>query len=127
MKKVLLIGFVFLLLSTTANAAEITLAWDPSSGSDLAGYKLYYGTSSRTYSPTIDVGKVTQYTVRNLQDETVYYFAATAYDNDSNESDYSVELVHRIDHTPPAPPTGLKALIQKIFSWFKGVFGLRMV
>jgi fibronectin type 3 domain-containing protein len=72
----------------------VTLAWDANTESDLAGYKIHYGIASGSYSTTIDVEKVTQYTVPDLIPGTTYYFAATAYDNDQNESAYSIELVH---------------------------------
>jgi hypothetical protein len=83
-----LMPFVF---AETIMAAEATLAWDPSSGS-VAGYKLYYGFASRSYSTEINVGNVTQYTVTGLQDGRTYYFAVKAYDSQGNYSDYSNEL-----------------------------------
>ena len=75
----------------TALAAEATLAWDPSTGS-VAGYKLYYGLASGSYSNEINVGNVTQYTVTGLQDGKAYYFAVKAYDASGNYSDFSNEL-----------------------------------
>jgi len=107
MKKILFILVAIILCGVSAQAADVTLAWDANTETDLAGYKIYYGISSRSYSPAINVGKVTQYTIKGLNDNTIYYFAAKAYDNDKNESDYSVELVHRIDTTPPASPKNL--------------------
>ena len=40
----------------TAQAAEITLAWNRNSESDIAGYIVYYGYRSRYYTESIDVG-----------------------------------------------------------------------
>jgi hypothetical protein len=57
---------------------------------DLAGYKIYYGTSSGNYTEVIDAGNVTTYTVGSLPPGT-YYFAVTAYNGSGNESDYSNE------------------------------------
>ena len=48
-----------LVSSQFASAAQIKLAWDPSTESDLAGYKVYYGTSSKSYGGSVDVGNVT--------------------------------------------------------------------
>jgi hypothetical protein len=84
-----LIGAV-LLLQNTANATQITLAWDESNGA--AGYKIYSGTTSNSYSWIIDVGNATSYTTTELTDGYTYYFAATAYDITGLESDYSGEV-----------------------------------
>jgi hypothetical protein len=80
-------------------AGSATLSWDPPTTNedgtpltDLAGYKIYYGTSSGNYSQSVDVGKVTTYTAGNLTEGVTYYFAATAYDISTNESKYSNEV-----------------------------------
>ena len=60
---------------------------------DLAGYKVYYGTSSGSYTTPIEVGKdVTTYAVKTLSAGTTYYFTVTAYNEIGNESDYSNEV-----------------------------------
>jgi hypothetical protein len=91
------IGFSALLFllafsPTTVAASELTLAWDPNTEDDLAGYKVYYGIQSGNYDSIIDVGNVTQYTVTDLEPETRYYFAVTAYDTSLNESGFSEEV-----------------------------------
>jgi hypothetical protein len=62
---------------------------------DLAGYKIYVGTNSGTYSlpgsPFV-AGKVTSYTISNLPKGQTYYFAISAYDNAGNESVLSAEV-----------------------------------
>jgi Divergent InlB B-repeat domain/Fibronectin type III domain len=82
-----------------AFSAQVTLSWtapttntDGTSLRDLAGYKAYYGTASRTYSTATDVGKVTNCQITNLRDGQTYYFAVTAYDTSGNESAYSNEV-----------------------------------
>jgi hypothetical protein len=47
-------GLILLPLSTTAFAKPLNLAWDPSTDSQLAGYKLYYGYGSRQYNTNIN-------------------------------------------------------------------------
>ena len=47
-------------------ASSVTLAWDPSPSSDVAGYNLYYGPTSRTYTNMINAGSVTNVTVSGL-------------------------------------------------------------
>jgi len=63
---------------------------------DLAGYKVYSGVSSRNYSQNTDVGNVTSYTATNLSGGTTYYFAVTAYDTSGNQSSFSNELTATI-------------------------------
>jgi len=48
------------------HAGTVTVSWDPVSDADLAGYKVYYGTSSGTYPNVVDVGNVTTHTFTNL-------------------------------------------------------------
>jgi hypothetical protein len=85
------------LATGSAPAGQVDLIWEPNTESDLAGYRVHYGTASRAYSVHIDVGYVTGYTVPDLMDGVVYYFAATAYDTSGNESGYSEEAVHAPD------------------------------
>jgi len=87
-----------------AMAGTATLTWTVGSESDLAGYKIYYGTSPRAaachnlthgYANVQNVvGKVGTYTFNNLADGVTYYFSVTAYDNASpaNESCFSAEV-----------------------------------
>ena len=92
--------FLFFLFSNSLHAAELTFAWSPNTEPNLAGYKIYYGTASRIYSMAIDVGnpviidgKVTCPLTVLPQENTLYYFTATAYDGNGFESDYSTEVV----------------------------------
>ncbi len=89
--------FSVFLFSPSIEAADVTLAWDPSE-STVAGYKVYVGTSSRNYSSSTDVGNNTQYTLSGLEDGKTYYIATTAYDSAGTESDYSNEITN--DGTP---------------------------
>jgi uncharacterized protein YjdB len=75
-----------------------SLAWDPpatnadgTAFANLAGYKLYYGTSPGSYTVVIDVGTATTYDIAGFAPGT-YYFAVTAYDTSGNESSYSNEV-----------------------------------
>lgn len=75
-----------------AFAASITLTWDANTEPDIAGYKVYYGTASRTYGTPIDVGKVTGHTVGNLSGGKTYFVSMTAYDSFGSESGFSSEV-----------------------------------
>jgi hypothetical protein len=62
---------------------------------DLAGYKIYVGTNSGTYSfpgsPFV-TGKVTSYTISSLPKGKTYYLAISAYDRTGGESELSTEV-----------------------------------
>lgn len=77
----------------------VSLAWDAptqnTDGSpltDLAGYRVFYGTSSGNYSKSVYVGDTITCVISNLSSGTTYYFVVTAYDTSGNESDYSNEV-----------------------------------
>src|SRR5213593_1289354 len=84
-----------------SSAAQVTLAWDPNTETDLAGYKLYYGLSSGSYPSSVDVCNLTSYTLSGLLEGQIYYFAVTAYNLSLNESGFSNEVSTTIDTTPP--------------------------
>jgi hypothetical protein len=75
-----------------ADAASVTLAWDPNTELDLAGYKLYYGTASGAYEFAIDVGNQTTYSISGFREGGDYYFAVTAYNAYGLESGFSDEV-----------------------------------
>jgi hypothetical protein len=79
-------------LSVNSMAGEVTLEWDLNTEPDIAGYVVYWGTTSRNYSDSVDAGNQNLYTVSGLEDGRTYYFTVTAYDGDENESDYSNEV-----------------------------------
>lgn len=76
-------------------SGSATLSWALGSEPDLAGYKVYVGTSSGVYgfpgSP-FNAGRVNTYTVSNLPAGQTYFFALAAYDNAGNDSPLSAEV-----------------------------------
>ncbi len=115
MFRLLTMSSLILIFSASAFAADVTVTWDANSESDLAGYKVYYGTESEDYSQSTDVGNVTQISVGNLQNNTTYYFAVTAYDASGNESGFSQEASITIppaeDNDAPQPPRNVRVVI----------------
>ena len=106
-----LVVFYFILCSGInqhiAIAGELILMWDPPTSNedgspltDLAGYKLYYGTSSGVYGTNLDIGNDITYKLSNLEDGISYYFAVTAYDTSDNESNFSNEVSKAMLGTP---------------------------
>jgi len=86
-----------------ATAGSLSLAWDPNTEDDLAGYKVYIGTASQTFSQIIDVGHMTAFTVTDLLEGETYFSTVTAYDIFVNESDFSNEVSTTIPVTAPPP------------------------
>ena len=91
---IVLIMISFIFCTHTAHAVTVTLAWDPNAPNEnVTGYKLYIGTESKLYTTVIDVSDKTLKSVTKLKKGHIYFFAATAYDNQGEESDFSEELV----------------------------------
>ena len=85
--------------NSTPSGQDVNLSWvapaeredgSPISMSEIAGYKIYYGTSQGQYTDTIDVneGTADTYTITGLSSGT-YYFVVTTYDYNGWESAYS--------------------------------------
>jgi len=81
-------------------AAAITLVWD-AGASGTAGYIVYCGEATRTYSSRNDVGAVTTIKVDGLLEGMQYYCAVTAYDAGKLESNYSNEASAAIPYAAP--------------------------
>lgn len=79
------------------HSGSVTLEWNPNSEPDLAGYKLFYGKSSRDYSDIIDTGNTTVYTLTQLENGMTYFFALKAYDRSRNESGFSEEISYTVE------------------------------
>ena len=91
------------LFPCAAAAGTIRLAWDPVGDTDLAAYRVYYGTAPGLYSHSFLVGNQTSATLTNLQDCKVYYLALKALDANGNES---AAFSNEISGYPaPAPST----------------------
>lgn len=86
----------------------VLITWQATPGA--AGYKVYIGTKSRTYSQVVNVpgADVTTYNAGDLDLKKRTYIAVTSY-NAFGESKFSNEMVA----TTPTPPKLKKAEIQK--------------
>lgn len=98
----LLVSLFALMLTARAEAMDLTLAWEPSTSPDVAGYEVWYktGSSGPPYNGTgamegdspVDVGNFTELTLHLLDEDKNYYFTVTAYDEEENDSRYSNEV-----------------------------------
>lgn len=93
MRKLIMALVVLFAATGLVQAGTMSIAWDPVSDSDLAGYKVYYGTAPGNYTLNRDVGNVTSTTLTGLDPCTRYYVAVKAYDTGGLESaSYSNEV-----------------------------------
>jgi hypothetical protein len=97
----------------TAQAGEVTLAWDASSG-PVAGYRVYYGQQSGNYTSTTPTAPslitTTIHTTPDLPAGT-YYFAVKAFDSAGNESGFSNEVSTTVSAPTATAPVEYTRLI----------------
>jgi len=91
---------VVLLGLSLARAQRVTLAWEPSPSAEVTGYRLYYGTNSRSYPFMTNAGLAFTQTVQ-LPHYGRWFFAATAYAANGLESVFSDELEWEAKLMPP--------------------------
>jgi type II secretory pathway pseudopilin PulG len=109
-----------LTMTNNSTCGQFGIGWTPPTTescngaplTNLAGFKVYYGTSSGNYllpPYTVSPETLTTATVQDvrLNNNQTYYVAMTAYDTSYNESAKSSEISITInDTTPPGAPSG---------------------
>ena len=76
-RNTLLAAILFLILFPAAgHAAALLVRWNANTESDIAGYKVYYGTKSRTYGTPVTAGNVTSYQLTGVTPGTTYYIGS---------------------------------------------------
>lgn len=103
-----LLGLALIIASLSPSVrgqVSVTLAWDPSPGSGIAGYRLYQGAASRVYTRVINLGALTSQTVSGLISGVTYFFAVTAYNTNGLEGDFSDEISYTVPWSPNHPST----------------------
>jgi hypothetical protein len=103
----LLISFILILSPFCSYGGEVLLSWDQNQEEELAGYNVYYGTTSGTYfeepfklpkESLLEVeGRVSYGFPQKLTPNMTYYFVVTAYDKWGYETDFSNE----VQYSPP--------------------------
>lgn len=98
-------------LAITPLAGAASFVWDPNTD-QVDGYRVYYGTAKAALTQIKDMGMDTSLNLDklNLSEKVQYFFSVSAYNN-AGESPRTEPLGYTAaDTTPPAPPTGVRAV-----------------
>jgi len=96
-----LVAPVACVASILPKSTEVTLAWDPSSSSDVVAYRIYYGLECGVYQRVVDTGLETTARIGGLYPGNTYYFAATSLNASGLESEFSNEISYTVLLVPP--------------------------
>ena len=100
-----------LLIFLQGTVSAQTVAWDPNPEPEVAGYRVYIGTQSKTYTRQVDVGRNTSHRPTGVDWSRPVYFAVQAYTSSGLSSPLSTELAW----TPPVvPPTPTSATLKTV-------------
>jgi len=75
---------------------SVRLAWNPAISTNIVGYRIYYGTVSRSYTNVVAIGNNTNVTISGLVQGRTYYFAATTVDTAGHQSGFSNEASNTV-------------------------------
>jgi hypothetical protein len=101
---------VCVLTAARAEAATVTIAWDPNSEPDLARYVVGYRTSPNGTETVVNVGLVTTWSLTTAVAGQTYYFRVYAENVAGMRSAPSNEAQTTVPTTPPPPVGGGLAL-----------------
>jgi Purple acid Phosphatase, N-terminal domain/Quinohemoprotein amine dehydrogenase, alpha subunit domain III len=86
LSRYVVLALALLACALPAVSGTIPLAWDAVPGTNVAGYRVYYGSKPGTYTKSLDVGNTTSATVTGLADCTTWYLSVKAYNTAGTES-----------------------------------------
>jgi len=97
---------------TVTGATSTQISW-PAIQPPITGRKVHYGTQSKTYTTTIDIGAATEYTITGLVPTNTYYLAVSNYTTTGDyippESAKSNTVTILAAGEEPPPPLNLAA------------------
>jgi hypothetical protein len=91
---------LMMMWAARVDAQSVTLAWDPNTETDLAGYIVGYGYGPSRDDTVVDVGLATTWTINGFLPGVSYYFRVYAYNNLGVRSFPSDEVWTTIDGGP---------------------------
>jgi hypothetical protein len=100
--------FFFFAIQTPANAVDVTLHWDPSTGA--TGYKIQKSIDQGvTWLPAIDVANVQTFTYLNVEENILVFFRVSAYNlaGESIRTWSGAWYDHRKKPVSPPPGAGI--------------------
>lgn len=103
-------------------AESVTLAWDPNTEPDLAGYYIYYGEQGAA-PQRVDAGLNTTLTIDDLTPGLTYVFYATAFNTANLESDPSESVTYTFPDAQPVPPAWAVSGDTTTQGNWKGIYG----
>ncbi len=77
----------------TEASRSVVLEWDLSPESDIAGYRLQYGTAPGVYDRSVEVRGITSASLPDLADDREYYVAVVAFNSSGAVSEPSNEVL----------------------------------
>ena len=96
--------FLIIVIPAWVYGEVVMVSWEANTETGLGGYRVYYGTSSMTYTQSLDVSPlINSIEIGDLSQGYTYYFAITAYDTEGYESAYSEEVSVSIPEGDPPP------------------------
>lgn len=100
-------------------STSLKVTWNANPETDLAGYRLYWGTQSKNYTMSADVLNSTSCNLDEVQGGTTYYIALSAFDYSGNESARSSEKSIYVPYsiTLVSPSEGEDCLWSPVLAW----------
>ena len=97
-------SFLVVFLASAAQAADVTLTWNKPNDDRVVGYHIYSGVSGTDFTSTpvqtINSADQTSCLILNLEEGQTYNIAATSFDLNSDESDFSETISYAVPVTP---------------------------
>lgn len=90
---------------------SVSVAWNRNTETNISGYKIYWGESTRQYTKVQDVGTAIEATLTSLTNGQTYFCAVTAYNTDGQESPFSSEITLTYISEPAAPDTSSRLVL----------------
>lgn len=103
--KFLVVALCYCLLAFAASVLAATVSWDRNPEPDIVRYQVRYGTTSGTYTQTINAGNQTSVAVNGLEPGVIYYITVTAVNEAGLESAPSAEISYQEPAAPLEPAT----------------------